>query len=191
MAAPWDESEIDRRLSAAVANACEMPLAQAQPPASPSAYLLYYRGELALYEPIVSSRAPIYVGGAKNMRRRLGEHRSSIRATKPLNVAGFAIRLVETPTHDAAMYAESRLITYYRPVWNLEEFAGFGSKHQGLARIAAQEPSPWDTLHPGRSWARPPDRRTRLLLLNAVESEVRRNTREFGRERETAPGTQR
>lgn len=169
MAAPWDEAAIDRRLALAVSRTCEMSLAEAEPPASPAAYLLYYKGELPLYRPVVRSRTPIYVGSAKNLRRRLGEHRASIRAARSLGMTDFTVRIVETPTHDAAAYAESRLITLYRPVWNRDEFAGFGSKHQGLGRIAAQAPSPWDCLHPGRTWARPPDRRTRQTLLSAVE----------------------
>lgn len=169
MAAPWDEAAIDRRLALAVSRACETALAEAEPPASTAAYLLYYRGDLALYRPVARSQTPIYVGSAKNLRRRLGEHRASIRAARSLGITDFAVRIVETPTHDAAAYAESRLITLHRPVWNREKFAGFGSKHQGLGRIAAQAPSPWDSLHPGRTWARPPDRNTRRRLLSAVE----------------------
>ncbi|MFP3883350.1 MAG: Eco29kI family restriction endonuclease [Actinomycetota bacterium] len=163
---------IDRRLAAAVSAARAVPLAEARPPDSSSAYLLYYQGGLPLYQPVVAAQTPIYVGSAKNVRRRLGEHRSSIRAVRSLNVADFMARLIETPTHDAAVYAESRLITLYRPVWNLDELAGFGSKHQGLGRIAAQEPSPWDTIHPGRPWARPPEMRTRRRLLNAAQTAV-------------------
>lgn len=134
MAAPWDESAIDRRLALALSRACEMSLAEAEPPSSPAAYLLYYTGDLALYRPVARSQTPIYVGSAKNLRRRLAEHRASIRAAKPLGLANFTVRIVETPTHDAAAYAESRLITLYRPVWNREELAGFGSKHQGQER---------------------------------------------------------
>lgn len=169
MAAPWDESAIDRRLALAVSRACETPLAEAGPPATSAAYLLYYRGDLALYRPVARSQTPIYVGSAKNLRRRLGEHRASIRSVRSLGMADFTVRVVETPTHGAAAYAESRLITLHRPVWNREKFAGFGSKHQGLGRIAAQAPSPWDSLHPGRTWARPPDRKRRRSLLREVE----------------------
>ena len=51
--------------------------------------------------------------------------------------------------------AEDLLIDWFKPVWNneLKVCYGFG-KHGDSAGTRSNERSPWDTLHPGRSWAK-------------------------------------
>lgn len=147
---PW--AQVDRFLMQTVAEVDLVPLVDCRPGPVPAAYLLYYRGSLPLYRPLVRTGEPIYVGSAKNVSRRLGEHRWSLDAVADLKADDFEVQVLILETYEAAVYAESRLIAEYRPVWNSSDFAGFGSKHQGRSRAATQRPSKWDILHPGRGW---------------------------------------
>ena len=50
--------------------------------------------------------------------------------------------------------AEDYLIDTFRPVWNNETGICYGfGKHGDAPTTRANQRSPWDTLHPGRSWA--------------------------------------
>jgi hypothetical protein len=46
---------------------------------------------------------------------------------------------------------ESLLIEKFSPIWNTI-LVGFGNHDPGKGRYNQQR-SPWDTLHPGRTWA--------------------------------------
>ena len=83
MIAPWDEGAIDRSLLKAVKTAVAQPLAIARFD-GPAAYLLYYSGGFPLYSSLAGSGRPLYAGSAKDVRRRLAEHRSSIRSVPSL-----------------------------------------------------------------------------------------------------------
>lgn len=51
--------------------------------------------------------------------------------------------------------AEAHLIRLFRPIWNNETRILFGiGKHGDSAETRANNKSPWDTLHPGREWAK-------------------------------------
>ena len=133
----------------------------------PGIYALYYKGELAEYQPIADCKHPIYVGkavppGARKgggevdieapkLRQRLREHAKSISSVDNLKLEDFSFRaLAIVPVW--IVFAEQALIKQYEPVWNtcLE---GFGKHDQGKTRAATLR-SWWDTLHPGRRWAR-------------------------------------
>ena len=110
-------------------------------------YTLHYRGAFELYEDV--GEELIYVGQARNLASRLGQHARSIGAAGNLELADFECRwLVLAPVWISL--TEQILINEYRPVWNA--IRGFGNHDQGSTR-RAQQRSQWDTLHPGRAWA--------------------------------------
>jgi Eco29kI restriction endonuclease len=133
-------------------------------------YAVYYVGPAIgpedLYEPLVGSPAPLYVGRAvpKGARRgafeddsrtdtlwkRLDDHRESIDQTDDLDPTRFACRWLVSDQLFVPM-AESLMITTYRPAWNVGA-SGFGNHDPGKGRYE-QARSQWDTLHPGRYWA--------------------------------------
>lgn len=131
-------------------------------------YALYYKGDFPIYAALSGAETPIYVGQAapalNNARtpmeqgdrlcRRLEDHRKNIaRATTTLNIDDFEFRsLVVQSGWETA--AEDYLIHLFRPIWNSEIDILFGlGKHGDAADTRANKRSPWDTLHPGRTWA--------------------------------------
>lgn len=131
-------------------------------------YAIYYNGEHSLYAPLSKSETPIYVGQAAptvsnartpseqgdKLSRRLDEHRKNIlRAKSTLDVNDFEFRaLVVQSGWETA--AEEYLIHLFRPIWNSQTNLVFGlGKHGDSANTRANKRSPWDTLHPGRTWA--------------------------------------
>jgi hypothetical protein len=152
-------------------------------------YLLYYRGDFKLYEPLARLNAtdlthPIYVGRAISpggriggfteaatssaLFRRLGEHASSVRQAANLDIDGFLCRYLVVDEFWISL-AESLLIESYRPLWNVI-VSGFGNHHVGGARITGMRTS-WDTLHPGRSWAKNQERPG--VSVEAIHQQVR------------------
>jgi hypothetical protein len=65
---------------------------------------------------------------------------------------------------------ESLLIEMFSPVWN-RLIDGFGNHDPGKGRYQQQR-SPWDVLHPGRSWAEKLQQHSKSEtdLLKAVEN---------------------
>lgn len=131
-------------------------------------YAIYYTGEFPAYAPISGSETPIYVGQAAptinnaqtpleqgpRLCRRLTEHAKNIaKATSTLDLDDFEFRsLVVQSGWETA--AEDYLIHLFRPVWNSETNILYGlGKHGDSATTRANKRSPWDTLHPGRTWA--------------------------------------
>jgi len=153
VALTWDTARIDRRLTSLVANSPLSPLTEKIHTIGPGAYLLFCRSDNPLYAGLVNVPWPIYVGRAVNPARRMSEHRFSISSVSGLSVDGFEVLVTATSGLASAGFLEERLMVLYHPVWNESWLAGFGSKHQGLARIANQQPTLWDRLHHGRSWA--------------------------------------
>lgn len=129
-------------------------------------YALYYSGENPIYAPIRDTETPIYVGkadpvpGARTPKAqgtklsdRLGDHRKSIEKAASLSIDDFRCRrLVVASGWQVA--AEDALIHLFKPIWNKQTrlLEGFG-KHGDSADTRSNKRSPWDTLHPGRSWA--------------------------------------
>jgi len=138
----------------------------------PGVYELYYHGEFAPYAPIAMAnreemREPIYVGKAvpkgrrqgrtrssdsAELYKRISEHRRSIDKAENLAPGEFSCQFVilEGEMSDMIVTVESALIRKYRPLWNAV-IDGFGNHDPGKGRYD-QQPSEWDTLHPGRSW---------------------------------------
>jgi hypothetical protein len=136
-------------------------------------YAIYYCGSLAPYRSIAKKRGatsadavPIYVGKAVSggrkgrieqdsgaeLRQRLVQHSRSIEAaTTTLELSDFECRfLVLVPIW--IPLAEQLLIAKYQPLWNVT-LDGFGNHDPGKGRAAMRKPG-WDTVHPGRPWAR-------------------------------------
>lgn len=131
-------------------------------------YAIYYNGAFPAYELISASETPIYVGQAAprlnnartpmeqgpQLSKRLSDHQGNIRkATTTLDIADFEFRsLVVQSGWETA--AEDYLIHLFRPIWNSETKLLFGlGKHGDDADTRGNKRSPWDTFHPGRTWA--------------------------------------
>lgn len=133
-------------------------------------YAIYYAGSHPAYQRLAqlnldASRWPIYVGSAvpeggrkgivseKRTRRlagRLKKHAESIACATNLELDDFRCRFLVVDPFWIPL-AESLLIERFAPVWN-RVLDGFGNHDPGQRR-AAQQRSPWDTVHPGRRWA--------------------------------------
>lgn len=131
-------------------------------------YAIYYNGSFPAYLPISRTETPIYVGQASpsvanartpadqgpKLSGRLSDHRKNIdKARGTLDLADFEFRsLVVQSGWETA--AEDYLIQLFRPIWNSETNILYGlGKHGDSATTRANKRSPWDTFHPGRTWA--------------------------------------
>ncbi len=155
-------------------------------------YALYYSGTYAAYKAIAAADkegktpVPIYVGkavpaGARKgglgldipagavLYNRLAEHAESIQGTKNLDIKHFACRYLVVDDIWIPL-GESLLIEMFSPIWN-RLIDGFGNHDPGKGRYQQQR-SPWDALHPGRSWAEKlqPHSKSEKDLLKAVET---------------------
>lgn len=136
-------------------------------------YAIYYTGPFPAYEPVAARNRsgefgqPIYVGkaipkgGRKGgiaadaskgtaLRDRLRQHAASIDQATNLNLGDFFYRYLVVDDIWIPL-GENMLIETFRPVWNIV-IDGFGNKDPGNRR-ATQHRSPWDVLHPGRTFA--------------------------------------
>ena len=136
-------------------------------------YAIYYTGNFQSYKAIALRNqnqryeAPIYVGkavpaGARKggfgldipagpvLYRRLCEHAQSIEQTSNLDIKDFYCRYLVVDDIWIPL-GESLLIEMFSPIWN-KLVDGFGNHDPGSGRYNQQK-SPWDVLHPGRSWA--------------------------------------
>lgn len=111
---------------------------------------------------------PIYVGkavpsgsrqGKRNgigpaLRNRLQKHLRSIKQAENLDNQLFLCRfmILQGQATDMISAMESYLIKQYNPLWN-SYIDGFGINAPGAGRYN-QSPSEWDTLHPGRYYAK-------------------------------------
>jgi hypothetical protein len=141
-----------------------LPLSELAPFYCSGVYAIYYTGPLLPYAPIAGSETPIYVGKADpdkvsvdpieqgtRIYNRLEEHLDNIKLVG-LDPTHFEYRYL--PLGDGSQVSvEKVLIEFFRPVWNKGGgcLSGFG-KHGDSASTRANKRSPWDVLHPGRSW---------------------------------------
>lgn len=152
-------------------------------------YAIYYRGGFKPYAPLSGTDHPIYVGKADPMVHmakdaltqgtklsdRLKEHAKSIRcATSTLDIEDFDCRflIVQSGFQKAA---EDYLINFFKPIWNSEIKICYGlGKHGDSATTRQNDRSPWDTMHPGRSWADAStrDQKPRDQILEAIEGHL-------------------
>jgi hypothetical protein len=136
-------------------------------------YVIYYSGRLDCYAPDAAKNAgaafnqPIYIGKAipkggrkgglkddaaakgTSLRDRLGQHLTSVSEGEGLKVKDFHYRCLVVDDIWIPL-GENMLIERFKPVWNLV-IDGFGNKDPGRRR-ADQYRSPWDVMHPGRSF---------------------------------------
>jgi hypothetical protein len=132
-------------------------------------YAIYYTGAFPLYRSISGSETPIYVGQAapsstdartprdqgERLAARLNEHRKNIaKAATTLQVDDFEARFLVVQSGWETS-AEDYLISLFKPIWNSEVNILYGlGKHGDKADTRKNKRSPWDTLHPGRKWAK-------------------------------------
>lgn len=165
---PSNPKIVGRFISLAMVAQQRHPLAEIQRFYGSGIYAIYYKGPFPLYARISGTETPIYVGQAApainnaktpmeqqdRLCRRLDDHRKNIgKATGTLDIADFEFRsLVVQSGWETA--AEDYLIHLFRPIWNSETKILFGlGKHGDDAKTRANKRSPWDIVHPGRSWA--------------------------------------
>lgn len=175
---PADPKAIGRMVSIALLAQPLVPLADVRPAYGSGVYAIYYQGDHPLYAGIAGSETPIYVGKADpanddastareqgpKLTGRLLEHAGTIstaeayadripRHLSSIRLADFFCRRLVCATN-AQLVAEKHLIRTFWPVWNSETKACWGmSKHGDAATTRANKRSPWDVVHPGRSWA--------------------------------------
>lgn len=136
-------------------------------------YAIYYVGDHPAYAELSGANSdalvqPIYAGKAvpkggrrgleavehtstKALSSRIRQHASSVRPAENLDIADFRVRWLVVEDIWIAL-GESAMIRRYRPVWNAV-LDGFGNHDPGSGRINGKR-SMWDTLHPGRAWAK-------------------------------------
>lgn len=165
---PSNPKVVGRFVALAMVSQDRFPLSQIPKFYGSGIYAIYYNGPFSGYQTISGSETPIYVGKASpslpNARTpleqgsklcgRLSDHRKNIsKANSTLDIADFEFRsLVVQSGWEAA--AEDYLIHLFRPIWNSETNILYGlGKHGDSASTRANKRSPWDTLHPGRTWA--------------------------------------
>lgn len=143
------------------------PLSDIQPFYGAGVYAIYYTGENHVYRPVSGSETPVYVGKADppagaaslldqetKLYGRLNEHRKNIEKVSGIDISDFECRALAVQSGYQAA-AESHLINLFKPIWNNETKILFGiGKHGDSAKTRANKRSPWDTLHPGRRWAK-------------------------------------
>lgn len=176
---PGNPDTVGRLVVIALLAQDRVPLRELSPTYGSGVYAIYYTGQHPAYAEIRDSETPVYVGkadpaepGAATPRqqgvrlfRRLADHREAIKEVEtyartnglpdPLRVDDFECRRLVCATN-AQLVAERHLIEIFRPAWNLESKICFGiSKHGDAATTRVNNKSPWDVLHPGRSWAMP------------------------------------
>ena len=173
---PLDRVQLGRSVGQALLQSpCE-----ALPPADrfdgAGIYAIYYQGPFEAYRPIALAGCewPIYVGRAmppggrkglvglgaspgRKLYARLREHYRSVNAVNSLDEEDFRCRYLVVEDIWIPL-AERLLISHYRPLWNgvVDGFGGHapGGTPGGTTGRAGQQKSAWDTLHPGRSFAK-------------------------------------
>lgn len=170
---PLDKIHLGESVATAILRQPPLPLPLQASFDGAGVYVIYYTGDFPSYGLVAKENRngkynwPIYVGKAipKGGRRagigvsesvgpvtfkRLLEHSESIRQTENLKIEDFSCRHLIVDDIWIPL-GESLLIQRFRPVWNMY-IDGFGNHDPGSGRYN-QKRSPWDILHPGRSWA--------------------------------------
>lgn len=170
---PLDKLSLARSIQVALLNQKPCPLRSTDPLPGAGVYAIYYSGGFEPYLPCRASRPaaledrPVYVGkaipkgGRKGglglnsatgtaLRDRLRQHATSIDEALNLDLDDFECRSLVVEDIWIPL-GENILIETFSPVWN-KAIDGFGNKTPGVRR-ATQFRSPWDVLHPGRSFA--------------------------------------
>ena len=170
---PLDKLNLAKSIEAKLLAAVAAPLATAGGIQGAGVYVIYYAGDFVAYAPISKANEsgnftqPIYIGKAipKGGRKggisadvaksralgdRLGQHAVSVAQAGNLDVSHFFVRHLVVDDIWIPL-GENMLIETFKPLWN-RAIDGFGNKDPGTRR-STQYKSPWDVLHPGRSFA--------------------------------------
>lgn len=156
-------------------------------------YVIYYTGNYEPYSKLGELNrggdgptVPIYIGKAipsggrkgladpeisakgRKLFERLEMHRKSIEAVGNLELEDFVCRYLVVDDVWIPL-GESLLIQRHRPIWN-SLLEGFGNNTPGKGRFQGARPT-WDTLHPGRSWAKKcaPSKISEEQILHRIE----------------------
>lgn len=191
-----------KNLGVSVADALLVRPVEILPPEEPflgaGIYALYYTGPFPAYHPVAVEKKnrrfkkPIYVGkaipaGARKggfgldapagtvLFNRLVEHAESIRQTGNLDLKDFFCRYLVVDDIWIPL-GENLLIEMFSPVWNMI-IDGFGNHDPGKGRYNQQR-SAWDTLHPGRSWAKKclANKKSERQILEGLQAYFSKNT---------------
>jgi hypothetical protein len=200
-----------KNLGESVAEAMLLQPVVSMPPApfiGAGIYAIYYVGDFELYQEVAERNRdnlfgwPIYVGkavpaGARKggfglgedpgqvMYKRLCEHAGSIEQARNLKLSDFFCRFLVVEDIWIPL-AESLLISTFSPLWN-RKVDGFGNHDPGKGRHNQQR-SPWDVIHPGRSWAeklQPPSANEQHIHDGAAEYIA--ETREWMKSQQKGP----
>jgi hypothetical protein len=189
---PLDKTNLGESVAEAVLQQPVGPIPPNSPFIGAGIYVIYYEGGFPLYKEIAEQnrgglyRWPIYVGKAvpagsrkggyglgadpgQALFKRLNEHAASIEQAENLCIPDFQCRFLVVDDIWIPL-AESLLIEMFLPLWN-RKIDGFGNHDPGSGR-RNQQKSPWDVLHPGRSWAtilRPPAADEHLIREGAAK----------------------
>jgi hypothetical protein len=170
---PLDKTNLGQSVADALVKESITPLSTTGELLGAGVYGIYYTGSFEPYGPITKANQdgafaqPIYVGKAiprgarkggllfdatkgRPLRDRLRQHATSIDEAGNIELADFYFRSLVVDDIWIPL-GENVLIAKFKPVWNLV-IDGFGNKDPGKRR-ATQFRSPWDALHPGRSFA--------------------------------------
>ncbi len=190
---PLDKRNLGVSVAQALLARPVLPLAALAPFTGAGIYAIYYAGGYAPYQILAAANQsavapfsrPIYVGkavpeGARKggfgldlpagavLFSRLNEHAMSIRQAQNLDLRDFSCRYLVVDDIWIPL-GEALLIQSFSPLWN-KLVEGFGNHDPGSGRVG-QKRSPWDTIHPGRSWTArlPPYPRSDAEILAQVQ----------------------
>lgn len=170
---PLEKANLAESIARRILDSTVRPLADTARLTGAGVYVIYYSGKLDLYAPVARKNAgkafeqPIYIGkaipkgGRKGglsedaaargtaLRDRLAQHLTSVSEGQGLAASDFHYRCLVVDDIWIPL-GENMLVEQFKPVWNLV-LDGFGNKDPGRRR-ANQYRSPWDVVHPGRSF---------------------------------------
>ncbi len=174
---PTNPDTAGRLVALALVAQDKVPLARIARTYGSGVYAIYYSGDHPAYAEVSGTETPIYVGKADpkipdartsreqgpQLYGRLADHRRMIKTVgeyaanhglaNPLRVEDFFCHRLVCATN-AQLVAERHLIGTFKPIWNNEMGICWGiSKHGDAATTRANKRSPWDVMHPGRTWA--------------------------------------
>lgn len=194
---PLDRKHLGMSVARALLETTALPIVMTESFPGAGIYAIYYVGDFPPYEAVAAQNkdgkfaCPIYVGkaipkGARKGLLGLGEdpghalykrikgHSGSIKDADNLRIEDFYVRYLVVEDIWIPL-GESLLIQRYQPIWNVL-IDGFGNNPPGRGRTD-QKRSLWDTLHPGRGWAR------KLPENPLLASHIRRMVEDFIAER--------
>lgn len=171
---PLDKINLARSVEQELLSRTPIALAQTDQISGAGIYVIYYTGDFPAYAVLKKANSaktfemPIYIGKAipkggrkgglsssassagRALADRLRAHAVSIQQTENLQISDFYVRHLIVDDIWIPL-GENILIEKFKPVWNIA-IDGFGNKDPGNRR-KTQFMSPWDVLHPGRSFA--------------------------------------